>query len=59
MSFENNESSILSDQRSICDGYASFFNDIRTVHELEEECKLTTSYPLLIFVLFLMKIYLF
>ena len=43
MSFENNESSILSDQRSICDGYASFFNDIRTVHELEEECKLITT----------------
>ena len=43
-SFQNNESSIQSQDKSMSDEYNSFIDDIRTVHELqEEECKLIQS----------------
>lgn len=36
-SFKKDDSSILSQDRSISDEYSSFMNDIRTVYELQDE----------------------
>lgn len=43
-SFKRDESSILSQDRSMSDEYSSFINDIRTVYELQDEDSKYTSF---------------